>query len=114
MEIYIKDGKALTLDSKFLSPAASSETWIIDERPNLDITEDIYLQIDFVSNDTSFDIINVLREQDALSYGGPTTGVFTVYTSGEWTNQAYRTITFAQPVTDNTLLTWLQANAVKQ
>ena len=33
--------------------------------------------------------------------------------STSWINEAYRTITLAEPATGD-LLTWLQANAVKQ
>lgn len=74
--------------------------------------EDISLQIDFVSDNTSFDLICVSHLED-ISYGGPTTGVFFVYTSGKWANQAYRTITFLEDPTGD-LLTWLQANGTKQ
>lgn len=37
-----------------------------------------------------------------------------VYESSSFKNEAYRTITFDSPVTDSTLLTWLQANGTKQ
>lgn len=70
------------------------------------------MQIDFVSDNTSFDLINVLHLEE-IYYGGPTTGVFIVYGSGEWVDQAYRTITFIEPPTGD-LLTWLQANGTKQ
>lgn len=37
------------------------------------------------------------------------------YETGKyWLDEKYRTITFTQPVTDTTLLTWLQANGTKQ
>lgn len=36
-----------------------------------------------------------------------------VYQNGAWTDQAYRTLTFAIPPTGD-LLTWLQANGTKQ
>lgn len=115
MQIYMKDGKALKINGGgYLSPKASGETWVLNERPNFDKTgEEISLQIDFISNNMSFDLINVGYGQDVLFYGGPTTGVFPAYDSGEWTNQAYRTITFLEPPTGD-LLTWLQANGTKQ
>lgn len=71
------------------------------------------MQIDFVSDNKSFDLINIVYGQDILFYGGPTTGVITAYDSGEWTNQAYRTITFLEPPT-GTLLIWLRNNGTKQ
>ena len=113
MQIYMKDGKALKINvGGYLSPKASGETWVLNESPNFDIGEDISLQIDFVSNNTSFDLINVVHLED-IFYGGPTTGVILAYSSGEWTDQAYRTITFLEPPTGE-LLTWLQNNGVKQ
>ena len=114
MEVYAIGGKPLMLDGKLCKVAAGGqETWVIDESPNFDnIGEDIFLQIDFISNNTSFNLINVLHSED-IYYGGPTTGVFIVYGSGEWTSQAYRTITFLEPPTGE-LLTWLQANGIKQ
>lgn len=53
---------------------------------------------------------------DSRGVGGNQIGVYTVdpnSTTGKWYNAAYRTITFSTPATGN-LLTWLQANAVKQ
>lgn len=98
----------------YLAPKASGETWVLNESPNFDnIGEDIFLQIDFVSDNKSFDLINIVYGQDILFYGGPTTGVITAYDSGEWTNQAYRTITFLEPPT-GTLLIWLRNNGTKQ
>lgn len=90
------------------------ETWVIDERPDfVQMGEDISLQIDFVSDNTSFDLINIVYGQDMLFYDGPTTGKIPAYNSGVWTNQAYRTITFLEPPT-GTLLIWLQNNGTKQ
>lgn len=37
-----------------------------------------------------------------------------VYETSSFKNEAYRTITFDEPVTDTNLLAWLQANGTKQ
>ena len=116
MQIYMKDGKALKINGGggYLSPKASGETWVLNERPDFDhIGENISLQIDFVSDNMSFDFINVVYGQDMLFYGGPTTGEIPAYNSGEWVNQAYRTITFLESPTGD-LLIWLQNNGTKQ
>lgn len=70
------------------------------------------MQIDFVSDNTSFDLICVSHLED-IYYVAPTTGVFFVYADGNWENQAYRTITFLEPPTGN-LLIWLRDNGTKQ
>lgn len=49
---------------------------------------------------------------DYLKYNE--TIVYTTIGGSGWTDQAYRTITFAEPVTDTELLNWLQANGTKQ
>ena len=50
---------------------------------------------------------NVAASQYELVYANQGSG-------GKFLDQAYRTITFDQPVTDSTLLAWLQANGTKQ
>lgn len=85
---------------------SSGETWYLNE-----ILLDPYFEatINFVSNSESFsNIAYVVTPDDGLQYDGTF-----VNNSGGWTNTAYRTITFATPPTGD-LLTWLQANGVKQ
>lgn len=125
MKIYVKDNKALRLNSKFLSPAASGETWVINENPQVSgiVEEGAYktFNADFESNNQQFvsidfflpDVENGIEisYDDMLVYndlndaGEPTRA---------WIDNAYRTIIFAQPVTDSDLLAWLQTNAIKQ
>lgn len=83
MKIYSKDNKVLSYNNKCIKPKASGETWVIDKIPNFYKTEEeILLQIDFVSDNTSFNLINVGYGQNVLYYGSPITGVFAVYTDG--------------------------------
>lgn len=96
----------------------SGETWVINEEPHYSpLSSSLDEQISFESNGETFSRISLSSElvpmhNDAVSiyygYGD------NVYYSGSWQNTAYRTITFAEPVTDSTLLAWLQANGTKQ
>jgi len=83
----------------------TTETWLLDSilASRGDYIE---LNISFTSNSTKYSTI--LVSDDVLTYGSEK-----VYDSG-WTNQAYRTITFDQSVTDSELLDWLQTNGTKQ
>lgn len=102
--------------------SSSGETWLLNETlPNVSQTIDTY--INFTCNSILYDEIYI-KSGSPLNYsfvayrvkGG---SLDTVYTgssarpNGYYTNQAYRTITFAKPPTGD-LLTWLQANGVKQ
>lgn len=87
-----------------------SETWVWNERPNFYDNYN-FDNISFTSNDklyTSIKIyVGVLLK---MYYGDDFVCNLEVY---DWTNEAYRTITFEEPPTGD-LLTLLQANAVKQ
>lgn len=95
------------------------ETWVIDENPDI-INDGNYLNftITFTSNNTVF------YKLYSADYGGGYYYLFyyEVYNEGPlvynkyyqaWINEAYRTVTFNTAPTGD-LLTWLQANAVKQ
>ena len=91
--------------------APTTETWLLNEV--LDIsTLDADFVVDFVSNGNNFSAIN--GQGSGLDYDSTT-----VYYDGGpvgfvWIDQAYRTITFTQPVINTTLLAWLHANGTKQ
>lgn len=95
---------------------SSGETWLLNESL-IDTTSEMgfNVSIGFTSNNETFTSISLLlragREGVQLEYGS-TTSYNSIIGSG-WTNQAYRTINFAKPPTGD-LLTWLQANGVKQ
>ena len=96
------------------------ETWIINDFSSSP-TAVIIDNIEFTSNSKIFTKITISRESKLASYLLYDleqvasilyeTDTENWYTS--WTNSAYRTITLTSPATGD-LLTWLQANAVKQ
>ena len=98
----------------------TTETWIIkDFAPTTRrSTELATINISFTTNNlkaTSFGI-TYSNSTSIITYGN--IGQVASYKENNdnayvWTNNAYRTITFDEPAT-GTLLTWLQANAVKQ
>lgn len=97
-------------------PSSSGETWLLNESL-IDTTSGtgFNVSIGFTSNNDTFTSISLLlragRDGVQLEYGSTTT--YNSIIGSGWTNQAYRTVTFATPPTGD-LLTWLQANAVKQ
>lgn len=101
----------------------TGETWLLNETLS-DLTID-YTTADksypYISNGTRFMYINrtystAFGGVDLLTYwrDSNSTNTIDVYDSGSWTNEAYRTITFEEAVTDSELLAWLEANGVKQ
>lgn len=92
---------------------STGETWVLNENPTL-IQSAKQFDISFTSNNNSYTYLKFGEDSigiaQALYYG-----TTQVYEDGNnaWTDQAYRTITFATPPTGD-LLTWLQANGVKQ
>ena len=91
---------------------SAGETWVLDE-----IVDGLSIettQVDFVSNNTQFSYINSRKGYIAYSNSEEFDEANMVYDTAQWTNEAYRTVTFDSPVTDTALLTWLQANGVKQ
>lgn len=95
----------------------AGETWVLNESLTDTTGETGFLvKVNFTSNSSTFTEITlrtrVGREGVQIDYD--TTTVYDSLRGSGWTNQAYRTITFAETVTDSTLLTWLQANGTKQ
>lgn len=95
----------------------AGETWVLNESLTDTTGETGFLvKVNFTSNSSIFTEITlrtrVGREGVQVDYD--TTTVYDSLRGSGWTNEAYRTITFDEPVTDNTLLTWLQANGTKQ
>lgn len=94
---------------------ASGETWVLNET----LTGNNYLSsnVSFTNNNTQYDIFTFAGNEKPkyLEYGKVDAATSIIaYTDDGWENQAYRTITFDNPVTNTTLLTWLQANGTKQ
>lgn len=89
------------------------ETWILNEEVSSRLND---VSISFRSNGKTFSKISVekIRIRDQISYAifYDETQVYSVYYE-MWTDDAYRTVTFLESPTGD-LLTWLQADAVKQ
>lgn len=88
---------------------SKGETWVLNS--DISSAEDISVSnLSFVSNSQNFTSIICTTGKGGANLSYNQTGVF----ASTWENEAYRTITFDSPVTDSALLTWLQANGVKQ
>ena len=103
---------------------SKGETWLLNSE--MSFTSKSEFSTNFVSNNltcthlsTTYSNTPMGVERQVL-YTTADSQDINVYTTvtGEtpqgWQNEAYRTITFDSPVTDSALLTWLQANGVKQ
>ncbi len=95
-----------------------SETWVLNADENT--TSLANTTVDFTSNGESFKGIAASNRHTGpfgIEYY-PTTsfqgGTLVKREDGTWSDDAWRTIVFDKPVTDTTLLTWLQANGKKQ
>ena len=91
--------------------SSNGETWVLDESVN-GLTL-VSTNVSFISNGNSYTWINARKGYIAYSNSELWDDANMVYDTVSWTNQAYRTITFATAPTGD-LLTWLQANGVKQ
>ena len=85
----------------------ATETWLLKENPSL---IDLAVNIKFTSNGRNFTRLDLSNRFQYISYEPNDANV---YNGRQWSNEAYRTITFATPPTGD-LLTWLQANGTKQ
>lgn len=85
-----------------------AETWVLNE--SLDRTLFSY-SVDFLCNSIAYDSISrrIVKAEIAMYYGNNKV----MKDVGTWYDQSDRTITFLEPPTGD-LLTWLQANGVKQ
>lgn len=87
-------------------------TWIINEKFNG--KKGIAQSADFTSNGKKFDYFKInagMSPTIVYSYRGE--DIWYAYYNGVWTQEAFRTVTFAEMPT-GALLAWLQANAVQQ
>lgn len=103
-------------------PIAPKETWVINDTYSSDI-EFTVSSLNFISNGKNFTSIAIRIAPVGsayIKYNNTTVNNIMVNTldtgirgTASWINSTYRTITFLEPPTGD-LLTWLQANAVKQ
>lgn len=99
----------------------AGETWVWNEYIDLSSGGNPDFILPMSSNDTAFlgAAIVSASKVSTINYQAHPNTTIDVYTwtsssSYSWADEAYRTITFATPVTDESMLTFLQSNAVKQ
>lgn len=111
-----KSGTKITGTLEASSSGAAKETWVLNE--NCDGFPEAGFVVDFVSNGAEFHNI-ALSGRFNKSFNYDNTSVATAILSDTgyqvygWEDPAYRKLTFDTPPTGD-LLTWLQANGVKQ
>lgn len=106
-----KDGKTIIGGTAYEVKFSDGLTWIINESPKIMVFEQA---IDFTSNGKKFNYFMITagsRPSIVYSYGSG--DIWYAYYNGSWTQEAFRTVTFAEMPT-GALLAWLQANAVQQ
>lgn len=106
----IGGGRTLVNGTAYEVKFSDGLTWIINESPKIMVFEQA---IDFTSNGKKFDYFMITagsRPSIVYSYGPD---IWYAYFNGSWTQEAFRTVTFAEMPT-GALLAWLQANAVQQ
>lgn len=98
-----------TLEASPSGGGSSSETWVLNNEAYLSPSDGGTFNANFTSNGLSFSSITLsLNLRSQILYGSTVVKAFDA-----WTSQAYRKLTFDAPPTGD-LLTWLQANGVKQ
>lgn len=90
-----------------------AETWVLNDVLVITGTVVEYMEIGFTSNAKEWTGISI--DSGVVTYVGTTDSIeaYQEERPRRWLDQAYRTITFDTAPTGN-LLTWLQANSVKQ
>lgn len=110
-----KSGTKITGTLEASSSGGAKETWVLDETLRVGGRTAIETVINFTSNNVEYSKIVI----GVIIAGGMNYDNTSVYASNDdtgaffWVSQAYRKLTFDTPPTGD-LLTWLQANGVKQ
>ena len=105
-----KGGKTLIGGTAFKVKFDDGLTWIINKTFRV---MPLSQEIDFISNGKQFKRFSIIAGSTTqIAYDGGPDGLWYAY-YGSWTNEAFRTVTFAEMPT-GALLAWLQANAVQQ
>lgn len=104
-DIYVDN----TLYENTTGGVISGETWVLNETLSGTLNK---TTINFTSNSQSFTGLDY--KNFSADYYLASGDYVNTYNVVQWENEAYRTITFDEPVTDTSLLAWLQANGTKQ
>ena len=108
------------------NPSSNPETWLLNETSQQDelagtwvfnntinASGNLWFSLDFTCDGKQGNAITT--DEGWLNYSGIASPV---YTQSGWKNETYKTITITSKLSEvtngNELLTWLQANAVKQ
>lgn len=110
-KLSFPDGVALAISniSTGAPGSAAKETWVLNNIVLIAPTQ--HFTAEFVSDGQTFQTIS--RVGGNLCYNTTAVGGGNIPQITKWFNQAYRKLTFDTPPTGD-LLTWLQANGVKQ
>ena len=100
---------------------STGETWLLNEEPHFSpLVDTIEFEVPFSINSVTYSVLRFESElvpmhTDAVNISVSSASIVqtSIYYSGSWVNEAYRTITFETAPTGD-LLTWLQANGTKQ
>ena len=90
----------------------SPETWELNETLTGDYNFNV--NVDFIADNTTYSSITVETNEDGITVMYDEEFVYNDAGSVIWEYNPYRTIEFYDEVTDETLLTWLQENGIKQ
>ena len=106
----IVGGRTLVNGTAFEVKFDDGMTWIISKTFRV---MPLSQEIDFISNGKQFKRFSIIAGSTTqIAYDGGPDGLWYAY-YGSWTQEAFRTVTFAEMPT-GALLAWLQANAVQQ
>lgn len=108
-------------EGNLVKQTSTGETWVLNEEPHFSpLVDTIEFEVPFSINSVSYSVLRFERElvpmhPNAVSISVSSASIVqtSIYYSGSWVNEAYRTITFETAPTGD-LLTWLQANGTKQ
>ncbi len=110
-------GTKITGTLEASSSGGAKETWVLNE--TISALSAFSFSVSFTSNGASYAGIKTVGAFSPVGYNvgytnssGSSSSVYFADTN-KWANQAYRKLTFDAPPTGD-LLTWLQANGVKQ
>ena len=120
----IKKGRTLKDRTGYDIEFAIGETWVFKQTLSPPNTQSTYRQAGATMTTNgqvmelwitymgwSSDSIYLYYGGDGIMWEG---NPIYVYDGSSWVNQAYRTVTFSEPLIDSEFLTWLEANAVRQ
>ena len=99
----------------------TGETWVLNEEPHFSpLVNTTEFEVPFSINSVTYSVLKFESElvpmhTDAVNISVSSASIVqtSIYYSGSWVNEAYRTITFETAPTGE-LLTWLQANGLRQ